>query len=70
MPAPPPATRLVNGEAGFFWPGPFMLLADIVRVREAQNLCEAGLGLLGASDVALPNVLPLPDGSEEGCVLL
>lgn len=38
MPAPPPATRFVKGEAGFLPPSPLILFADIFEV---DNGCSA-----------------------------
>jgi hypothetical protein len=38
IPAPPPATRFVNGEAGFFCPGPLMLFADMVMLERLSKM--------------------------------
>lgn len=47
MPAPPPAIRFVAALAGFFWPSPLMLLADIL-----EEFWDLAQGQEGASDLS------------------
>ena len=41
MPAPPPATRFVKGEAGFFCPGLLTLLADMFNTETPKRVKNA-----------------------------
>ena len=56
MPAPPPAIRFVAAEAGFFWPSPLTLFADIAGEWGGRGQAERVIDGLRFSDWVLEGV--------------